>query len=214
MYKYIEQRINEALKTLYDNLEYDFEYKICPIPNKNDEAAIYISSENVFIINKQNLIIVVSRQYLHFYIPDLITMEKGNFEFLNELNLFCDLAKLRMDEHGNVSAEYRFFTGQYNIGISPMLLIVPFKAFVKEIEKLLTIMSNDKQEGIFIDGLIEPSLENAVTVTKAAELFGVSRSTISFWVQSGYIEAEKIKGKWMINNDSLKRFKTQWDSGF
>lgn len=214
MYKYLEKRVNEVLKTLYDNLEYDFESSIYPIPNKHDEAAIYISSMDVFKINKQDLIIIVSRQYLHFYIPDLFTMEKASFELMNEINLFVNLAKFRMDEDGNVSAEYRFFTGQFNIGISPMLLIVPFKAFVKEIDKLLIIMEEEKRNGIFIDGLFKPSSENTVTVTKAAELFGVSRSTISFWVQSGYIEAEKVKGKWLINHDSLKKFKTQWNSGF
>lgn len=53
-----------------------------------------------------------------------------------------------------------------------------------------------------------------VTITEALKLFTVSPTAITWWVNRDYIEAIKVNGKWMLNEESLQEFKKGWDAGF
>ncbi|MEK3992651.1 helix-turn-helix domain-containing protein [Robertmurraya sp. FSL R5-0851] len=214
MHSYIERRTKSILSTLYNFLEYDFTSQITPFDDKEDEAVIIISPENVFSYNQERLYIFVSKEYLRFYLPDVISFEDGcevDFEFLNELNIYCDHLKLTTNEEGNVIAEKLVYTGEFLIDLAPMLLIINFKNFVKEIDKLLESFSNVKD----FEDRIAPSPEKyTIPISSAVELLGVSKTTVTNWVNTGTIEALKIKGKWLLNQESLQRFKIQWDKGF
>lgn len=42
------------------------------------------------------------------------------------------------------------------------------------------------------------------TITEAMPILGVGRTTIIYWINLGIIEAEKLKGRWVIDGDSIK----------
>lgn len=42
------------------------------------------------------------------------------------------------------------------------------------------------------------------TITEAMPIFEVSRTTITYWISTGTINAEKEKGKWVIDGQSIK----------
>lgn len=49
-----------------------------------------------------------------------------------------------------------------------------------------------------------PSSSNLLTTRQYAELAGVSTTTISKWIRSGKLEAEKIGNKWMLAAGQLE----------
>lgn len=217
MHSYIERRTKSILSTLYNFLEYDFTSQITPFDDKEDEAVIIISPENIFSYNQERLYIFVSKEYLRFYLPDFISFEDGcevDFEFINELNIYCDHIKLTTNEGGNLIAEKLVYTGEFLIGLAPMLLIINFKNFVKEIDKLLESFSNVRDGKGFEDRRAPSPEKYTIPISSAVELLGVSKTTVTNWVNTGTIEAVKIKGNWLLNQESLQRFKIQWDKGF
>lgn len=42
------------------------------------------------------------------------------------------------------------------------------------------------------------------TISEAMPIFGVSRTTITYWITEGIINGKKMKGKWMIDGHSVK----------
>ncbi|TWT25819.1 helix-turn-helix domain-containing protein [Planomicrobium sp. CPCC 101110] len=52
------------------------------------------------------------------------------------------------------------------------------------------------------------------TITEAMPIFGVSRTTVTYWITEEIINAEKIKGKWMIDGHSVKNWQEFQASGF
>lgn len=52
------------------------------------------------------------------------------------------------------------------------------------------------------------------TITEAMPIFGVSRTTITYWISLGIINAEKEKGIWMIDAQSVKKWEEFQASGF
>ncbi|MDN7240635.1 helix-turn-helix domain-containing protein [Planococcus sp. N028] len=52
------------------------------------------------------------------------------------------------------------------------------------------------------------------TITEAMPIFGVSRTTITYWINAGIIDAEKEKGKWIIDGHSVKDWQRFQALGF
>lgn len=52
------------------------------------------------------------------------------------------------------------------------------------------------------------------TTTEAMKFFGVSRTSVIALIEKGFIEAEKEKGKWIIDGQSMKEWKELQASGF
>ncbi|WKA56810.1 helix-turn-helix domain-containing protein [Planococcus shixiaomingii] len=52
------------------------------------------------------------------------------------------------------------------------------------------------------------------TITEAMPIFGVSRTTVTYWISVGIIDAEKVKGKWIIDGQSVKDWQEFQALGF
>ncbi|MFC0476782.1 helix-turn-helix domain-containing protein [Robertmurraya beringensis] len=212
MHRSIENRAKSILNTLYNYLEYDFTSGIYPDDEREDEAIIVISPENVFTYNTEDVYIFVSKEYLRFYVQGFISFgDEIDYEFLNQLNICSDHIKLLVNEDGNVSADKYIYTGEFLIEMAPMLLIINFKNFVKEIDNHLEQFS-DAKKVLGLEEHYQNELDKyTVPISTAAELLGVSKTTATNWVNRGFIEARKIRGRWMIHPVSLEKFKNQWD---
>ena len=42
------------------------------------------------------------------------------------------------------------------------------------------------------------------TIAEAMPIFGVSKTTITYWINVGIVDAKKEKGKWIIDGQSMK----------
>ncbi|MEW9110045.1 MAG: helix-turn-helix domain-containing protein [Cytobacillus gottheilii] len=209
MYSYIERKIQlSILKTLYDYLEYDFESKVTESPDKEDEGYILLRAEEHFKVNKEDLLIAVRKESVRLVITDLFTIDPQELGFINELNGFYDYTKFYMNDEGKVYVENFFYVGQHIVDVSPYLLIINFKKFIEEVDDVMKriLISNGECE--------EDERTNLYTITiiEAAQMIGVSKTTVTNWVNSGYIQGDKIKGKWMLNKQSVNRFNKNWQN--
>lgn len=57
-------------------------------------------------------------------------------------------------------------------------------------------------------------LKKTYTITEAMPFLGVGRTTITYWINLGIIEAKKEKGKWIIDGQSMKEWQEFQGSGF
>lgn len=48
---------------------------------------------------------------------------------------------------------------------------------------------------------------NNVTISKAIEILGVSKGTVTYWARTGHFKAERVNGRWVIDKNSLQEFK-------
>ncbi|MEC0301082.1 helix-turn-helix domain-containing protein [Peribacillus frigoritolerans] len=48
---------------------------------------------------------------------------------------------------------------------------------------------------------------NKITIPEAAEILGVSKSTVTYWARTGHFKAEREKDRWVIDKKSLQEFK-------
>lgn len=45
---------------------------------------------------------------------------------------------------------------------------------------------------------------NYMGIGEAVEVWGIPRTTLKRWCESGYIKAEKVSGRWLIDKDQKK----------
>jgi excisionase family DNA binding protein len=56
-------------------------------------------------------------------------------------------------------------------------------------------------------GLLWGWKKTVISVSAASERLGVNRMTVQKAIRDGVIEAQKVEGRWQVNEDTLKNYR-------
>lgn len=205
----------QIIPKLKEYLDYDFEIEVFENRNDKNEGIIRLTGEEHFELIEEDLLIIVNRDELRFFVTDFATFEEPDLEvykLINDLNRMYEYVKISISEIGIVCLENSIYTGQFTVINNPYLLSINLKKFIKDADDISRIFFVEEDEEEALEKKVEEKYTK--TVNDALEVLKVSRTTIQRWLVGGYIDSKKINGKWKINNESLMNFKKRWDSRF